>query len=233
MAARRLAQVDFHEVAKRLGEQHVGGFRVEDLTRWSLGRAVEANAHLRCLAGPLWNERAEAAACAAGARIRRDASRGTLDGIPITVKNNFCVQGQITTASSEVLGDWRPPYTAATVEALEAAGAVVIGTSNMDEFGMGSASLHSRHGSIVNPWSPLAASGGSVLTRLSTGGSSGGAAAMVACGAAFVALASDTGGSVRQPAAWCGVVGLKPTYGRVRTGLIVDHFMPNEYRAER
>lgn len=211
----KLTRGDIHQAAKAL-RSRVGGCTVEELASGCLRRSEEANAHMGCFAGAPWHERAAAAARASERRIRDGAHLGALDGIPITVKDNFCVAGQVTTAASKVLGEWRSPYTAAAVEALEDAGAVVTGHSNMDEFGMGSGSLFSRYGPVVNPWSPLQANGGSSSTQLSAGGSSGGAAATVASGAAFAALASDTGGSVRQPAAWCGIVGLKPTYGRVR-----------------
>ena len=202
-----LCRRDAIYVARALREGAVG---VDDLTNWCLSRIDEANTRLRCLAGSSWRDRATAGAQVAAERIRGGQS-APLDGVPITVKDNFCVEGQILTAASEVLGQYRSPFSATAVEALEAAGALIIARTNMDEFGMGSGSIYSRYGAVVNPWSP----GEDSTTYLSAGGSSGGAAASVACGAAFAALASDTGGSVRQPASWCGVVGMKPTYGRV------------------
>lgn len=176
----------------------------------SIGRILEFEGRVHALLTPLF-ERALEKAAEIDARLDNGEDPGPLAGVPVIVKDNLCMRGLRTTCGSRMLEKWHPPYDASTVRFMEESGAVILGKANMDEFAMGSSTENSAFHPTFNPWD---------LDRV-PGGSSGGSAASVACGYAPLALGSDTGGSIRQPAAFCGIYGLKPTYGLVsRYGLV-------------
>ena len=152
---------------------------------------------------------------ASDARRKRDGAAGPMDGIPIAVKDLFCTGGVLTTAGSHILDGFTPTYDSTVTANLKRAGAVMLGKTNMDEFAMGSANMTSYYGPVKNPWK---GGGGRDLVP---GGSSGGSTAAVAARLCLGAIGTDTGGSIRQPASFCGIVGLKPTYGRCsRWGIV-------------
>lgn len=178
-----------------------------ELTRHYLGR-IDASGHNAFL--HVDHERTLAQATAADARIAAGTA-GPLTGVPIAHKDIFVTRGWRTTAGSKMLANYESPFDATVVDRFNTAGMVTLGKVNLDEFAMGSANENSSFGAVKNPWDPLAV----------PGGSSGGSAAAVAARLAPAATATDTGGSIRQPAAFCGVTGIKPTYGRVsRFGMI-------------
>jgi aspartyl-tRNA(Asn)/glutamyl-tRNA(Gln) amidotransferase subunit A len=202
-----LHQLTAHELHEKLKNKEVSAVELAEAVYKRIGEVEE---RVKAFV-TLTKDQALAKAKYVDARIARGDEISPLEGIPVVIKDNMCTEGVLTTCSSKMLHNFVPPYNATVVEKLTDANAVMIGKSNLDEFAMGSSTENSRFFTTRNPWDPATV----------PGGSSGGSAASVAADETIFALGSDTGGSIRQPASFCGVVGLKPTYGSVsRYGLI-------------
>ena len=202
-----LADLDIAEAAAGLRR---GDHAAVDLLEAVLRRATITEAHLHAYL-TIDHDGARAAAEQADRDLASGVDKGPLHGIPLALKDNMCTRGIETTAASQILAGYRPPYDGTAVARLRVAGATLVGKTNLDEFAMGSSTENSAYGPTRNPWN----------TDTVPGGSSGGSSAAVAVGSAYGGFGSDTGGSIRQPASLTGIVGVKPTYGLVsRYGLI-------------
>lgn len=198
-----------HTVADLLRGLAAGDFSSEEITRQYLNDIEQRNGHYNSFISVTAEQALDQARAADAARANGEA--GSLNGLPIAHKDIFCTEGVRTSCASKMLDNFIAPYSATVVEKMAAAGAVMLGKTNLDEFAMGSSNETSFYGAVRNPWN----------RDKVPGGSSGGSAAAVAAGLAPAATGTDTGGSIRQPAALCGLTGLKPTYGRVsRYGMI-------------
>ena len=201
------AVLTLHDAGEKLRKHELSS---QELTLAAFQRISETDDKVHAYI-TLCRDAALAQAREADERLKQDGNAQPLLGIPIAVKDNFLTRGLRTTCASKILGDFMPPYDATVIKHIRDAGAVITGKTNLDEFAMGSSAENSAFFPTRNPWN---------MERV-PGGSSGGSAAAVAADQCVAALGTDTGGSIRQPAAFCGVVGLKPTYGRVsRYGII-------------
>jgi aspartyl-tRNA(Asn)/glutamyl-tRNA(Gln) amidotransferase subunit A len=202
-----LSALTLHEASGKLRKRE---FSAQDLTQAVFRRISQTEEKVHCYI-TLCRDTALEEAKHADQLLKTDTNPHSLLGIPIAVKDNFLTRGVRTTCASKILANFIPPYDSTTVKKLRASGAIITGKTNLDEFAMGSSAENSAFFPTRNPWD----------TSCVPGGSSGGSAAALAADQCIVALGTDTGGSIRQPAAFCGIVGLKPTYGRVsRYGII-------------
>src|SRR3990170_4270061 len=207
-----MAEIPVHEwtlidAARAVRDKEISS---RELTRALLSRIERLNPKINSYITVL-PEYAMRDAAARDEELARGRVRGPLHGVPVGLKDIFCTKGIRPTCGSRILSDFDPPYDATVTGKIRDAGAILLGKQNMDEFAMGSSTETSWFGPTLNPWA----------TDRIPGGSSGGTAASVAAGLCFAGVGTDTGGSIRQPAALCGVVGMKPTYGRVsRYGMI-------------